>query len=70
MLLTFPYCEQYSHNYRTHYFIRRFSLVVSHHQEHKYNKTVRTKKAKDLDRVLDQEIFGPSFVKYIIVSIT
>jgi len=33
------YREQYSHNYRIHYFIRRFSLVVSHHQEHKYRES-------------------------------
>jgi len=38
------YCKQYCHNYRVHYFIRRFSLVVSDHQEIKYNKTVRKKK--------------------------
>jgi len=29
-------CEQQSHNYRKHYLIQRFSLVVSHHQEQLY----------------------------------
>jgi len=37
------YCEQYGHNYWIHYFIRCFSLVVIHHQEYKYNKTVKEK---------------------------
>jgi len=27
------YCKQNSHNNRKNYFIRRFDLVVSHHQE-------------------------------------
>jgi len=37
------YCEQYSHKYRKHYFIQRFSLVVSHHQEQiiKYNRNTQ-----------------------------
>jgi len=26
------YCEQYSRKYGEHYFVQRFSLVVSHHQ--------------------------------------
>jgi len=38
------YFEQDSPNYRIRYFIRRFSLVVSDHQEYKYNKTVGTTK--------------------------
>ena len=29
----FSYCKQHSHNNRKHYFIRRFGLCVSHHQE-------------------------------------
>ena len=37
------YCEQYSHNDRIHYFIQRFSLVVSHHQKYKLNASVRKK---------------------------
>jgi len=28
-----PYCKQNSHNNRKHYFIRRFGLCASHHQE-------------------------------------
>ena len=39
-----PYCEQYSHSYWICYFIRRFSLAASHHQEYKHNKTGRKKK--------------------------
>jgi len=42
------YCEQYSHNDRIHYFIQRFSLVVSHHQKYKLNASVRKKERKKL----------------------
>jgi len=27
------YCKQNSHNNRKHYFVQRFGLCVSHHQE-------------------------------------